>query len=133
MRRGTRLGTEPRGTLPTEAEVRAAQAEWDAERDREFYADIPAGFSAAEAEHKKWHDTPYTRTDWMRMSFGDQAYYERGGRRSPDDWMPKEAALAKMAKALSMTPSPSIISGYRVWSYDLLDWLDREGWKLVRK
>lgn len=120
-------------TLPTDAEIRTSQAAWDAERDKEFYADIPLGYAEAEAEHKKWHSEPYTRKHWMGMSFADQAYYERGGRRDPNEWMPKEASLAKMAKALSLTPSPSIISGYRVWAFDLLDWLDREGWKLVRK
>jgi hypothetical protein len=120
-------------TLPTDAEVHAHQAAWDAERDQEFYADIPAGFAEAKAEHEKWHDTPFTRRNWTGMSFGDQAYYVRGGRRSPDEWMPDKGPLAKMAEALSLTPSPSIISGYRVWAFDLLDWLDRQGWKLVRK
>lgn len=119
--------------LPTAEEVRAHQAAWDAEADREFYADIPAGFEAAKAEHAKWHDEPYTRRHWTGMSFADQAYYVRGGRRSPDEWMPPKAPLDMMAEALSLTPSPSIISGYRVWAYDLLDWLDRQGWKLVRK
>lgn len=119
--------------LPTEEEIRAHNVAWSAKRKEEFYANIPAGFEEAKAERAKWSDKPFTHNDWLGMSFGDQAYYVRGGRRDPDEWMPDNAPLAKMAEALSLTPSPSIISGYRVWAYDLLDWLDRQGWKLVRK
>ena len=119
-------------SLPTDAEIRAHHAAWDAERDQEFYADIPAGFEEAKAEAEKW-GRPFTRRDWTGMSFADQSYYVRGGRRNPNEWMPNKAPLTKMAEALSLTPSPSIISGYRVWAYDLLDWLDRQGWELVRK
>lgn len=120
-------------TLPTKEQIRIQQAEWDAEREKEFNANIPAGFEEAKAERARWSDRPFTWRDWVGMSFADQAYYVRGGRRHPDEWMPKDSALAKMAEALSLTPSPSIISGYRVWAFDLLDWLDRQGWQLVRK
>jgi len=119
--------------MPTESEVRAHQAAFDAERDAELLADPPKGYAFAKAEWEKWHDAPWKPGRWNQMSFGDQAYYARGGRRDPADWMPSEGPLAIMAEALALTPSPSIISGHRTWAYDLLDWLDRQGWKLERK
>lgn len=120
-------------SLPTNDEIRAHNAAWDAEREKEFYADIPIGFEEAKAERAKWSAKPFTHHDWISMSFADQSYYIRGGRRDPNEWMPNKDSLAKMAEALSLTPSPSIISGYRVWAFDILDWLDRQGWKLVQK
>jgi len=120
-------------SLPTESEVRAYQEKRETEREREFYTNVPEGFEMAKTERAKWSKEPFTYRDWQSMTFGDQAYYARGGRRSPEDWMPEEEPLSKLAEALSLTPSPSIISGYRTWAFDLLDWLDRQGWKLVRK
>ncbi len=119
-------------TLPTEAEVRASQAAFDAERASELLANPPEGYATARAEWEKWHDEPWTPNQWNRMSFGDQAYYARGGRRTPNEWMPDKDALDITARALALTPSPSIISGHRVWAYDLLDWLNRQGWKVTR-
>lgn len=108
-------------TTLTEPEIRAYHTARDAERDAEFAAKPPAGSDG------------FTRREWSSLTLGDQAYYARGGRRTPNEWMPEETSLTKMAEALSLTPSPSISSGYRVWAFDLLDWLDRQGWKLVRK
>ena len=106
---------------PTPENIEAFHRAWDAQKEAEFRENPPEGSEG------------FTRDQWSRMTFGDQAYYARGGRRNPDEWLPPKDQLAIMAKALSLTPSPSIISGYRVWSYDLLDWLDRQGWRLERK
>lgn len=105
--------------LPTEAEIRAYQAEKHAEREAEFAANPPAGSSG------------FTYDKWSRLTFGDQVYYRRG--QSDPDYKPQTLALRAFANALADSPSPSIVAGYGTWAFDILELLDRRGWKLVQK
>lgn len=111
--------TEPRSKLPTDDEIRAYQAKRNAELDAEFTANPPVGSSG------------FTRREWSALTFGDQAHYRRG--KPNPDHRPNPSALRAMADAMADTPSPSIMSGYGVWACDILELLDRRGWKLVRK
>lgn len=105
--------------LPTEAEIRAYQAEKHAEREAEFAANPPAGSSG------------FTYNKWSSLTFGDQAYYRRG--QSDPNYEPDALALRAMAGAIADSPSPSIVSGYGTWAFDILELLDRRGWKLVQR
>lgn len=105
-------------TLPTEAEIRTYQAAKYAEREAEFAANPPAGSSG------------FTYSEWSSLTFGDQAHYRRG--KSDPKYKPSDLALRAMATAIADTPSPSIVAGYGVWAFDILELLHRRGWKLVR-
>lgn len=105
--------------LPTEAEIRAYQAEKHAEREADFAANPPPGSSG------------FTYNKWSSLTFGDQACYRRG--QSDPNYEPHVLALRAMASAISDSPSPSIVSGYGVWAFNILELLDRRGWKLVQK
>ena len=106
-------------TLPTETEIRAYQAKKHAEREAEFAANPPAGSSG------------FTYNTWSSLSFGDQAYYRRG--ESDPNYKPDTSALRELAGVIADTPSPSIVSGYGTWAFDILELLHRRGWKLVQK
>jgi hypothetical protein len=105
-------------THPTEDEIRAFQAGRDAKLDAEFAASPPAGSEG------------FTRRQWSSLTFGDQAHYRRG--KSDPKYQPSPLALRAMTEAISDTPSPSIMSGYGVWAFDILESLHRRGWTLVR-
>ncbi len=105
-------------SLPTEVEIVAYQAARDAERDVEFAANPPEGSSG------------FTRSEWVRLTFGEQAYYRRG--QPKPDYKPDAGALRAMSAALADTPAPSIASGYGAWAYNILELLHRRGFKLGR-
>lgn len=76
--------------LPTEAEIRAYQAEKHAEREAELAANPPAGSAG------------FTYDKWSRLTFGDQAYYRRG--QSDPSYEPDVLALRAMAGVIADTP-----------------------------
>jgi hypothetical protein len=120
-------------TTPTDVEIKADHDAFDARLDAELLANPPEGYANAQKAWEKWHKEPWKPSRWRQLTFGDQADYARGDSRNPKEWMPDQAPLDITAKALRLVRSPSIMSGHRVWAFDLLEYLDRQGWKLVRK
>ena len=105
--------------LPTETEIRDREAKRAAQLDADFAANPPAGSEG------------FSRRQWSSLTFGDQAHYRRG--RSDPTFKSPPLAQRALAEAISDTPSPSIMSGYGVWAFDILELLHRRGWTLVRK